>query len=308
MSSFDLMDDSVVTRIIERGVDSLRQTCTPRRPFTTVGVEGSGHHIFSSMPAELCGAGLASNRTSSIASCGGLASFPYRSSWRHQNSPTLSTQMGLRGRPSPNVKYLVLLRDPVDAVTSALSRFWNCAASPPDTLQRELWASIEAMRAMNAFVSQIRPEDCTIVVSHELLVSSPQSHARSLAAFLGVDEADPALQTFLSHAVRSTNPRCDATRHLGVLNSKLTSCLNGSHSHGRQSRGREIAGISELCEQLAAQGACTGQSAGASSGGCVLAFREAWAEFVMRERERLPNVLPRPREGRWCGGRVTPRQ
>ena len=196
-----------------------------------------------------------------------------------------------------SVKYLVLLRDPVDTVTSALSRFWDCAASPPDTLQRELWGATEAMRAMNAFVAHLRPEDCTLVVSHAQVVRSPQSHAPPLAAFLGVEEADPALQTFLGHAVRSTDLRRDATRHFGVLNSKLTSCLNGSRWRAQQQRGKESAEIGELCEQLAAQDACARPAAGASSSGCVLALREAWAAYVRRERNRFPNVLPSRREG-----------
>ena len=95
-------DDPVVARIVRRGVESLRNACKPRRPFVTVGLEGAGHHIFTSMPAELCG-GASTNCSTGSASCGGLASFPFRSSWRHQEKPLMSTPMdltmGLRGRP-----------------------------------------------------------------------------------------------------------------------------------------------------------------------------------------------------------------
>ena len=120
--------------------------------------------------------------------CGGQMSFPSGRKWRTSATISPSSKQKscaslLAGRV--DMKFIFLLRDPVDATISTLGRFWNgkeLARSCNHTIIKELAAarmgwrhSAECLRAL--------PCERSLILSYELLGLFPQAHAARLVGF-----------------------------------------------------------------------------------------------------------------------------
>ena len=182
-----------------------------RGQFLTAGVEGAGHHMFEAMPPSLCPA------NSSIPlqrRCGLQQSLPYGVTWRRSRTAVPKLAVCSQFLPPKTEKSLLLVRDPVDAFTSALSRFWRAkkvrATGSPvnDTLRGELAAEYEGWLRLEACASQM-PCESAVLVSYELLLLFPSSIVPRLADFLGVDADDADLARWVA-GLRS--PGSDASR------------------------------------------------------------------------------------------------
>ena len=194
----------------------------PRSPFATLGLEGSGHHLLMELPPSLCGR----RKDPSVLQCGGQLSFSFCGgcgkeypsfAWRtFSNATALNPNVSslffdraaspspfagmLRMRPPG--KFVVLVRDPADAIISALRRFWKSNDTVVDTLDREMEAADESLRALSAQLDTL-PCERTLFLAYELLHRFPATHAAPLAAFLGVPQRDPMLRRFLADGIRT---------------------------------------------------------------------------------------------------------
>ncbi len=150
--------------------------------------------------------------------CGGQRSLPFAGAWRRNASvgdvDGLSVDV-LRLLPSP-LKFVLLLRDPVDSVASAMSRFWHCSRWRSDTPSREMGMALSSLLRMAEVADFLGSDEasrlfgepaavgagahmpCTLVLSYEMLTRYPRLHAAPLAAFLGISPSDPRLASFLA--------------------------------------------------------------------------------------------------------------
>ena len=102
-------------------------------PLQTLGVEGVGHHMLNTMDPALCGG--ASN-------CFGTSSLPDGTAWREDGELYLSRDFVLEEMLekqffyTDNSRYVVLLRDPLAAKSSALARFQASLPLPHCTCLR----------------------------------------------------------------------------------------------------------------------------------------------------------------------------
>ena len=139
--------------------------------------------------------------------CGGQMSFPSGGAWRKSatispSSKQKSCASAFAGRA--DMKFIFLLRDPVDATISTLGRFWKHKRRRNDTLIKELAAArmgwrhvVECLRAL--------PCERSLIVSYELLGLFPHTYAARLAAFLGTSPTDEHMLGWL-RSVRPPNP------------------------------------------------------------------------------------------------------
>ena len=192
--------------------------------FVSLGLEGSGHHLVEQLSPSLCG--HQHNRQYGYG-CGGQYSYPFCGTCRWQSSiawrinvtatvynPDLASLAHTR-RPyssptafpsfvgmklKPPGKFVVLVRDPVDTLSSALRRYWN-ATYEADTLDRELTVFDESLHELSAQVDAL-PCSRTFFLAYELLTRFPQEHAAALAAFLSVPATDALLQRFVTETIK----------------------------------------------------------------------------------------------------------
>lgn len=164
----------------ESGVDY-----PPLQPFLIVGLEGSGHHLINRLSPEIAGD-----------ESGGRYSFPEGKVWRDKDEiPEYPKKV------SEDLKHLILLRDPVDALTSALNRFWHYPKSNLDTLNHEINQLFYAFEMMENYVDQI-PCRRRFYIPFEKL------NADDLAAFLGVEPRDERLLTWSALVERQEDISC----------------------------------------------------------------------------------------------------
>jgi len=213
----------------------------PLSQFLSLGVEGVGHHMLETLNVTLCPPSPSAGAPPRRQRCGGQASFPSNNCWRvaadrdpatsrratpsawllnYYNTSILPPGRGwvcarsdmpqcprtsLMSFPS---KYIVLLREPADSLSSALTRFWRAPGIPPqnDTLEGELHGHLRGWRALDACIEKLSMHACQrmLFLSYELLAAFPMAHAAPLAAFLGVSPADSRLTTWLQARIRST--------------------------------------------------------------------------------------------------------
>jgi hypothetical protein len=182
-----------------------------RGQFLTAGVEGAGHHMFEAMPPSLCPANISIQLQRR---CGLQQSLPYGVTWRRSRTAVPKLAVCSQFLPPKTEKSLLLVRDPVDAFTSALSRFWRAkkvratGSAVNDTLRGELAAEYEGWLRLEACASQM-PCESAVLVSYELLLLFPSSIVPRLADFLGVDADDADLARWVA-GLRS--PGSDASR------------------------------------------------------------------------------------------------
>lgn len=172
-----------------------------RGQFSTAGVEGTGHHLFEKMPPSLC---PTNSSTKLQRHCGGRAavvdSLPSGSGWRRSRTVVPKMVTCSQFLPLKTEKSLLLVRDPVEAFISALSRFWipkKVPGSVNDTLRGELAAEYEGWLRLEDCASQI-PCESAVVISYELLLLFPSSFVPRLADFLGVDADDADLARWVA--------------------------------------------------------------------------------------------------------------
>lgn len=161
----------------------------PASHFFIVGLEGSGHHLINSLGDEIAGPGA-----------GGRWSFPggSKNSWRDTGEPG-----GNPRRVNPYKNYLILTRDPVDSLSSALNRFWHYSRSRIDTLDTELGQLRLSLHAMNDFISRI-PCERRFYLPYEFLVKEPHKSKHILAHFLGVNVTHPLFDQWVRTKLRSS--------------------------------------------------------------------------------------------------------
>ena len=89
-------------------------------PLQTLGVEGVGHHMLNTMNPALCGGAT---------NCFGISSLPDGNAWREdgvqikERDFVLEDMLDQQFLYNDNSRYVVLLRDPLAAKSSALARF-----------------------------------------------------------------------------------------------------------------------------------------------------------------------------------------
>jgi len=179
--------------------------CTARAHFSLLGVEGAGHHVVwgsgqpPALALPLCSGGEVhfrrpgSSRGDDYA-CGSTpGSLPRGDSWRASPSSPLFSKndeynLGLG-------KAIVMLRDPVDTLSSALGRFW--VPEHGETLDRELEAAEASYAKLQELITARSPSRCRLVIVYELLTRYPEAYRKPMARFLGVREDNPAVGRWL---------------------------------------------------------------------------------------------------------------
>eukprot|EP00039_Didymoeca_costata_P004645 m.75193 g.75193 ORF g.75193 m.75193 type:complete len:418 (+) comp12489_c0_seq1:81-1334(+) len=160
-----------------------------KQNFQTAGMEGVGHHLFMTVPRELVGLNVSDKHPL----VGGQRSFPMGFAQRGKPGhapfiPEYSEDM------LQNEKFIFLVRDPMDAMISAMSRFWM--KPTVDTLFFELQASIYGLRRLHMFMPQF-PCDRTLIIGNEKFLENPMGYRGVLAQFFGVTETDQILNGWL---------------------------------------------------------------------------------------------------------------
>lgn len=154
-----------------------------RTSFMTVGLEGSGHHMLMNLPKHVTGG-----------ADGGKKSYPNGFDWRVSvNGSSRFGDLGKyirRGR-----KFLILIRDPVDTWTSALTRFWRPYQWELDTLTRERDELELAMHVMNSELKRV-PCKVSLYTSYELLVHHSNDLLPVIAHFFGVSVTNRSLHSW----------------------------------------------------------------------------------------------------------------
>ena len=201
--------------------------------FFTVGLEGSGHHLFETLDKSLCG-GKPCGGQESYSVCGiGCAPFVNASlSWRVTPSatPIFPDAMGVKvareyGDRQGVVKYIVLVRDPVDAFTSAARRFWQ--PNVVGSLQREFEVLNASMAVMDSQVQRL-PCARTLFLGFEMISRYGPLIAPTLAAFLGVNARDERLANFLRKPASRTRLTAPRSPH-GATVARCSSPRNGAY-------------------------------------------------------------------------------
>ena len=289
--------------------------CKPDTAFTTIGLEGSGHHLFKALPRQLCSDATHTNRV-----CGNQDSYPFGMGWRLGEEPVTVSESMRRpissGRTrQPLHKVLVLMRDMVDSTASALHRFWGKQSKitckrkglkfpcfslhPEDSLQAELDARIQAAMAMNADLNNLKVEDgCSLVINYDLLLRYPALHAMPLARFLGVDPDNGHIRTFLTETITRLGngtgglsaptlwmspPSVPITDYVGTYIQK--SIVARSFDPSRKFEGK-LADLPVHCSNTS--------HATFSPIQCGLAWRRAWRQYLAHTNAAMlyPNVIP----------------
>ena len=125
-----------------------------------------------------------------------------------------------------NSRYVVLLRDPLAAKSSALARF---QANPTGAaLELEANVSVTAHRLLAKLVAQL-PCERTLFLGYEALVALPLLHVGALAAFLGVSPKDERLSEWLG---------------------SLTPCPTCAHMARQYSKNGTLPGEAVPCESI----------------------------------------------------------
>jgi len=108
----------------------------------------------------------------------------------------------------PHAKFVGVVRDPRDALTSALHIFYKAArneghdASPMDFILHSLGPMIQGTKAMLALCSQY-PSACAIV-SYEALIADPKTSVSRLFDFLGVESTSNIVDACLAKTAFSS--------------------------------------------------------------------------------------------------------
>jgi len=219
---------------------STKPTVTGTCPMQTLGVEGVGHHMLNTIDPALCGG---------ASTCFGVSSLPNDNVWR-KDGQLISTrdfvlQELLKERFFRNnaSRYVVLLRDPLAAKSSAMGRFARVPTRA--VLELEAAAMTRSLEMLARLVEQL-PCERTLFLGYEALLSAPDLHAGALAAFLGVEPSDTRVTDWLGSL--GSCPSCEAmARQLqqsGSVPTEAVAC--DSVPEAELKVGRQVMNVSAL--------------------------------------------------------------
>ena len=158
-----------------------------------------------------------------------------------------------------NSRYVVLLRDPLAAKSSALARF---QANPTRAaLELEANMSVTAHQLLAELVAQL-PCERTLFLGYEALIALPQLHVGVLAAFLGVSPKDDRLSEWLGSLTPCPTCAHMATAVAGERDSTGRGCALREYPRGEPRlrrapphRGRAAAAAAAMRQQVGVRGA-----------------------------------------------------
>lgn len=157
--------------------------------------------------------------------CGGKFSFPLGWNWRSAKKSADYVKSGSSLWPNfdsivqrGEERVLVLVRDPVAAKASAMSRFAMCGAGLAGSeatfyannckkahysklvdrkvVEAEALALELGLKKIEQLASKLRC-DRTLIIAYELLTANPEAHRNALAAFWNINPTDPRLSSYL---------------------------------------------------------------------------------------------------------------
>jgi len=278
---------------------SLDWNLAPRSKFLTIGLEGSGHHLVEMMNRSLCGEHYLTAYEQTMErkkrldsrgyyrvpcfaphTCGQEEAFSMCGNWRFLGPDAAPIYPNPRIYRSTFSKFVVLVRNPVDAFVSAIRRFYVPNFAEADTLGLEVQMWAEALIELQKQVEEL-PCDRTLFIAYELLVRFPAHHLPVFARFLSVPQDDANLASFIGSIRKVT----DQSVHT------WNSCRKLELSSPENSRdillGRRILSSRQHIPFLNVSGKfCTNDL------GCITRIRQLLTEYVCNRADMLSSVSP----------------